>query len=179
MNVALLADVVATLESTAGAGNALRALGLAHPLAPPGGVSDYDTRVRLAAFVEGARATGAADLNRITVRAIEAGERFLEAVRRERLRQPATSFNAAITLVLLGTVIILGGAVLLFFERTTAGALTAAVGAVSNAMSTLLFRLNRDANNKLDQIAQGLGKLEGSRRALELLAPESRPEERP
>ena len=165
----ILADVVATLDTTVGPGHALQALGLGHPMAPTG-VTEFDSRVRLSAYAESARGVSEQHARDLAVRAADAGLRFLEQLRRERLRQAATSFNAALSLLSVGTLIVLAGAVLLFMQRTTAGALTAAAGAVANISSALVFRFNRNANDRLDRLAKGLGKLEGTQRALQLLS---------
>lgn len=170
----LLSHVVQTVQASTGPGRALEAFKLADPHAPPGGISDYDSRVRLGAFLEGQRAAPEKELRNATMRALRNAYDFLDRRRRERLRQARITFNTAVSLVLLGTLIILAGVVLLFVERTTAGVLSAAVGAVSNITSALLFKLNRDANDRLDKITVELGRLEGIRRTLEQVDQEAR-----
>ena len=168
----LLSDVVDTLQKAVGPGYALSALGLADPLAPPGGVTDFDSSLRLSAYLQSSSSASEDSLRKITLRAIDQGHRFLEQRRQERLRQARITFNAAITLVLVGTGIILLGVLLLFLRRATEGGLSAGVGAVSNIASALLFRLNRDANDRLDKIAVHVGALEGARRTLARLDPQ-------
>lgn len=167
----ILNDVVGALRASVGPGYALQALGLAHPLAPPGGVNEFDSEVRLHAYIENSRSESKDSLRDTAIHAIDAAYKFLNARRSERLRQARITFNAAMTLVLLGTIILLGGVVLLFLQRTTTGILSAAVGAVSNISSALLFRLNRDANDRLDKVEVGIETLEAASRKLALLSP--------
>ena len=103
----LLSDIVEALVDSTGAGYALRALGLEHPLAPPGDVTDYDGRVRLSAYLEGSRSHSAAHLREIAIRDADNAAKFLEDRRRMQLRQARITFDAAITLVLIGTAVVL------------------------------------------------------------------------
>lgn len=164
----LITKTISTLTKVAGAGKTLNALGLAHSLAPEG-VTDYDTSLRLTELVNSARSHRPNDARALTLRTLDAGERFLNALRQERLRQASWSFNAALVFVIVGTLIVLVGTVLLYRGQTTQGIVSAAAGAVSNIVSVLVFRLNRDANDRLDRIAQALGEVTERKQLLQAL----------
>jgi len=94
---------------------------------------------------------------------------FLQQLRQERLRQASTSFNAALIILTVGTLIVLAGAILLFTQRVKTGTLTAAAGVIANITSGLVFRFSHNANDRLDKLARGIGKLEGTKRTIRLL----------
>jgi hypothetical protein len=71
--------------------------------------------------------------------------------------------------VIVGTLIVLVGTVLLYRSQTTQGIVTAGAGVVSNIISVLVFRLNRDANDRLDRIAEALGEVTERRQLLQAL----------
>jgi TRADD-N domain-containing protein len=170
----LLNDVVKTLQNVVGPGFALEALGLAHPLAPPGGVTDHDSHVRLLAHVDSYRSAPSKDLREVTIRSIESASRFLDGQRDLALRQARTSFNVAITVSVVGILIIFAGVALFVFHQGKDGDvkgayLSVSAGVVSNIVSLLLFRLNREANARVEKIAKAIGRLQGERRAIEHL----------
>ena len=69
----------------------------------------------------------------------------------------------------VGTLIVLAGAILLFTQRVKTGTLTAAAGVIANITSGLVFRFSHNANDRLDKLARGIGKLEGTKRTIRLL----------
>lgn len=173
----LVAETITSLSALEGAGLVLRAFGLGHSMAPDG-VNDYDSRVRLAEVTNSVRSKRPDDARTAALQVLETGERFLTDLRYERLRQATWSFNAALALVLAGTAIVLIGTALLYRGLTGAGTITAVVGAVSNITSVLVFRLNRETNNRLDKISATLGNITARRMLLQSLHHDSSKRER-
>jgi Zn-dependent membrane protease YugP len=166
--VNILLDVVATLQDTVGVGGTVRALRLGHAMAPEG-VTEYDASLRIAELTNSARAATERGAQVLAVSATENGVAFLQQLRQERLRQASTSFNAALIILTVGTLIVLAGAILLFTQRVKTGTLTAAAGVIANITSGLVFRFSHNANDRLDKLARGIGKLEGTKRTIRLL----------
>ena len=57
----------------------------------------------------------------------------------------------------------------MFTQRVKTGTLTAAAGVIANITSGLVFRFSHNANDRLDKLARGIGKLEGTKRTIRLL----------
>ena len=74
----------------------------------------------------------------------------LQRTRSERKRQAKWSFNVALTLVVCGVSLIFFGVYMLFRQLITSGSITTGVGVVSNILSGTIFKLHKDANNRLD-----------------------------
>ncbi len=84
----------------------------------------------------------------------------LNRVLRERLRQAHVSFNAALALSTAGVVIVLVGVVNIYVGNIPEGAVTTAAGAISGLISAPLFKIHKDANDRLDEITKLTGELE-------------------
>jgi pentatricopeptide repeat protein len=113
---------------------------------------------------------GPAAVRDLTLDAILAAHEAATELRAERMRQARVTFNAAISLAVLGVLIIFGGiALLLLRDAITAGALTASVGAVVEVVSAILFRLNHETNNRLDELGRDLSAIEAARIAMTLI----------
>lgn len=93
----------------------------------------------------------------------------LKDIQEERLRQARTSFNAALILMVIGILIIFAGIILVFLEKTSSGIITLIVGAVTNAISALTFRFNKEANDRLDQVNHDLKIIEKTRWASKMI----------
>lgn len=158
--------LVKLLSEEAGASGAIRALHLASPLDPEAR-SDYLAQAHLLEFTNRLRDAETPYARDIALRVVADSYEFLSQRRWERLRQARYTFNAALALVLVGTGVLVAGVVLLYFGRTTAGVITTAMGAVSNFASAIVFKLNKDANDRLDKIQVKLAKLETLRVAVE------------
>jgi len=171
MSIELLNYAVNAIVDAIGSGKALSVLGFPQQPGYPDGVNDYQNRLHLGAFVQSHERDSEEDARKLAVSIINNGEKFLKEHRMERLRQARTTFNAAIILVSVGTVVILGGVVLLYCQRLGAGALTSAAGIVSNIMSALLFKLNKDANDRLDKATASMATLKSIRQILEISTP--------
>ena len=105
----------------------------------------------------------------LTVRAVEFAQQAANGIRAERLRQAKWTFNAALTLTILGAILVFIGVIVLFTtQNLAAGAITAGTGAVTEVISALLFRLNHETNNRLDEVSSDLGALEAARIAVSL-----------
>jgi TRADD-N domain-containing protein len=99
-------------------------------------------------------------LKRSAQLALNSAQKFEEHRRNERLRQARLSFNAALSLLVFGILIVLGGVLMLFQNHVTSGLLSSGAGVVSNMVSAVLFKFNRDANDRLDKIKVNLAKIE-------------------
>ena len=92
-----------------------------------------------------------------------------EGIRDERLRQAKLTFNAALGLAIFGVVAVLAGAFFFATGKVTSGALTVGAGAVSEAISVLVFRLYKETNNRLDRVGEDLNLLDKSRVAMRII----------
>ena len=110
-----------------------------------------------------------AEANEVAVNALVAARRSTVEFRNERVRQARLAFNVALALSVIGVLIVFGGVILLFIRDSIApGAITAGVGAISEIVSLLLFKLSNDANGRLDNVGQDLGLIDKARVAAEL-----------
>ena len=66
-------------------------------------------------------------------------------------------------------IIFVGVGLLLFRDTVNAGALTAAIGGVTEVISALLFKLNHETNNRLDEIGKDLSSIEAAQIAMTLI----------
>lgn len=161
--VDLLFDLVQDLSASIGAGRTLKALGIAHRLAPAEGITEYDSQVRLADFLEIQKGQPDYHLRDVVSLSLDKGEQYVARYRDELLRQSRIAFNAMLVVVLVGAAAIVGGVVLLFEGRITAGALSSAAGVLVSVAIVPLSKLNRETNKRLDKIAAGIDKLKSLR----------------
>jgi hypothetical protein len=106
----------------------------------------------------------------LTLEAIARAHDAANGVRTERLRQAQLTFNAALGLAVVGVLIIfVGVGLLLFREAVAPGALTAGIGAITEVISALLFRLNHETNNRLDEIGKNLSAIQAAQIAMTLI----------
>jgi drug/metabolite transporter superfamily protein YnfA len=113
---------------------------------------------------------GASEAHTLTIGALAAAHNTANGLRAERIRQAKATFNAALALVVIGVLIIFVGVGLLLFRDTVnAGALTAAIGGVTEVISALLFKLNHETNNRLDEIGKDLSSIEAAQIAMTLI----------
>jgi len=93
-------------------------------------------------------------------------------VRAERLRQAKWTFNAALFLVVFGVSIVLVGVSLMLYMTLyrggsiASGAIMTAAGVVNTILSSVLFHLNSEANNRLDSNDAELSALERARMSM-------------
>ena len=119
---------------------------------------------------QGAISDNLATTRKLTFDAISAAHDAAIGLRSERLRQARFTFNAALSLAVLGVIIIFSGVALLLFRESVApGALTASIGAVTEIVSAVLFKLNHETNNRLDTIGRDLSSIEAARIAMTLI----------
>jgi len=88
--------------------------------------------------------------------ALTAAQKRADEIRVERLRQARTSFNYAIALSGVGVVLVLVGLAMVLASLISVAMVSGAVGCVCEVSSIILFRLNRESNDRLDQLAQDL-----------------------
>ncbi len=111
-----------------------------------------------------------AEAHDLTVQSIAEAEQTANGIRAERMRQARLTFNAALSLAVTGTLVIFGGVLLLIVrESGAAGALTTAVGAITEVLAAILFRLNHHTNNRLDEVGKDLAAIEAARIAMQLI----------
>jgi hypothetical protein len=106
----------------------------------------------------------------LTLDAIQTAHEAANGIRTERMRQAKFTFNAALSLAVIGVLIIFAGvSLLLFRDAVAAGSITAGIGAVTEVVSAILFRLNHETNNRLDEIGRDLSAIETTRIAMTLI----------
>ncbi len=82
----------------------------------------------------------------------------------ERMRQAKLAFNAALSLMIVGVVIVFVGIGLLWLKDSfESGLITVAVGAISEVVSLLVFKFNSETNNRLDVLRKDLSIIETAR----------------
>lgn len=87
----------------------------------------------------------------------------------ERVRQARLAFNTALSLMIIGVLIVFSGIALLWIKDSfEAGLTTVAVGAVSEIISLLVFKFNKEANNRLDDLRKDLSAMETARVGLSI-----------
>lgn len=90
-------------------------------------------------------------------------------IRDERMRQAKLAFNSALSLVVIGVLIIFIGVGLLWFNGSVeAGSITVAIGAITEIISVLLFKFNKEANQRLDDVRKELSSIETAKIGLSL-----------
>ena len=123
-----------------------------------------------AVLVEEPQRFSSAEAHDLTLQSITEAQQTANGIRAERMRQARHTFNAALSLAVIGTLIIFGGIVLLIVrESVAAGALTSGVGAVTEVVAAILFRLNHQTNNRLDDVGRDLSAIETARIAVQLI----------
>ena len=106
----------------------------------------------------------------LTLEALARAHNAANGVRAERLRQAKLTFNAAISLAVIGILIIfVGVALFLFRDAVAPGVLTSGIGAVTEVISAILFRLNHETNNRLDEVGKDLSAIEAAQIAMTLI----------
>ena len=90
-------------------------------------------------------------------------------IRDERLRQARITFNWAVILTIIAVVVIFCGVVLLYWGKITSGVVSTSVGAVTEVIGVVLFKLNRDANNRLDEVGKTLANFEKAQLGMSLI----------
>ena len=80
--------------------------------------------------------------------------------RQERLRQARATFNFALIFTIIGVILIFFGIMLFYLDKISAGIISTSVGAISEVTSVILFKLNKDSNDRLDETAKDLSILE-------------------
>ena len=119
------------------------------------------------------------ETNEITIRALSSAHENTNALRLERLNQARLTFRAALILSVLGIVIIFSGVALVLFNgQDFAGAITAAVGAVTEVVSAIVFRLNHETNNRLDEIGRDMQVIEAAQISMTLISKIEDPKKR-
>jgi len=159
---------VATLQDTVGVGGTVRALRLGHAMAPEG-VTEYDASLRIAELTNSARVATERGVQVLAVSATENGLALSSAAQAGAPTSSLHILQCGADILTVGTLIVLAGAILLFTQRVKTGTLTAAAGVIANITSGLVFRFSHNANDRLDKLARGIGKLEGTKRTIRLL----------
>lgn len=74
----------------------------------------------------------------------------------ERDRQSKNSFNAALSMIISGILIVFVGVYLLFRKNITEGVLSSSIGALSNIIGGAIMKFYKDTNNRMDGINKDL-----------------------
>ncbi|WP_025573002.1 TRADD-N-associated membrane domain-containing protein [Vibrio parahaemolyticus] len=103
-------------------------------------------------------------VNEAAIEALDETYMFTAGIAAERMRQAKAAFNIALTLMIVGVLIIFAGVALLYFkEGIEQGLITVVVGAVSEILSVIVFGFNRETNNRLDDLRKDMSVLETAR----------------
>ena len=79
--------------------------------------------------------------------------------RKERERQAKNSFNVALSLVIVGVLIVFGGVFLLFKKNIVEGVLSSTVGSISSIIGGTIIKLYKDTNDRMDKLNANLSTL--------------------
>jgi len=79
--------------------------------------------------------------------------------RKERERQAKNSFNVALSLVIVGVLIVFGGVFLLFKKNIVEGVLSSTVGSISSIIGGTIIKLYKDTNDRMDKLNTNLSTL--------------------
>jgi len=79
--------------------------------------------------------------------------------RKERERQAKNSFNVALSLVIVGVLIVFGGVFLLFKKNIVEGVLSSTVGSISSIIGGTIIKLYKDTNDRMDKLDANLSTL--------------------
>lgn len=103
------------------------------------------------------------------IKALETTHATVSSIRNERMRQAKVAFNTALVLMVVGVIITFIGLILLIFGgNIEAGIISVISGTVSEIISTVVFRLNKESNNRLDEVRKELSKIEIAKIGLSL-----------
>jgi hypothetical protein len=107
--------------------------------------------------------------NQAAIEALDETYQSTAGILSERLRQAKTAFNVAITLMIIGILVIFLGVGLLYLkDGFESGVITIAVGAVSEILSVVVFGFNKETNNRLDELRKDMSVIETSRVGLSI-----------
>lgn len=94
----------------------------------------------------------------------------LGTFRVERERQARNSYNLACTVLAAGSALVLGGIAWMWFGHSVLpGTITSGVGAITSLCSGAIFKFSKEANDRLDDIAANLHKIEATSVALDVV----------
>lgn len=97
----------------------------------------------------------------------------------ERERQARNSYNLAWVILGAGSAIVIAGvAWMALGAAVTPGVITSGVGAITSLCSGAVFKFANDANDRLDDLARNLHKIETARLSLEIVQRISNDDER-
>lgn len=103
------------------------------------------------------------------IEALDEAYQSTSGILSERMRQAKLAFNAALSLMVVGVVIVFVGVGLLWVKDSfESGLITVAVGAISEVISLLVFKFNNETNNRLDTLRKDLSKIEIARVGLSI-----------
>jgi len=79
--------------------------------------------------------------------------------RKERERQAKNSFNVALSLVIVGVLVVFGGVLLLFKKNIVEGVLSSTVGSISSIIGSTIIKLYKETNDRMDKLNANLSTL--------------------
>lgn len=81
-------------------------------------------------------------------------EDFAVAIKAERLRQAKRSFNLAMTLASLGVILVFFTAAATVWGSASSAVISSVSAGISEIVAVLLFRLNKQTNDRLDELQE-------------------------
>ncbi|WP_242625905.1 TRADD-N-associated membrane domain-containing protein [Vibrio cholerae] len=103
-------------------------------------------------------------VNEAAIEALDETYTLTAGIAAERMRQAKAAFNIALTLMIVGVLVIFAGVALLYFkEGIEQGLITVVVGAVSEILSVIVLGFNRETNNRLDDLRKDMSVIETAR----------------
>ncbi|MFF4386818.1 hypothetical protein ACFY0G_08510 [Streptomyces sp. NPDC001552] len=132
--------------------------------------AEVEPGVRLAELltsVQGELTQG--DERAISKQIIVSAEGVAENIRTERVRQARASFNAALSLAIIGLLLVFAGVSLVLADIVTAGVLASIASAITESAALLLFQLNKQSNDRLDKVNGDLARLSRFRLTMDLV----------
>ena len=106
------------------------------------------------------------EVTKLSLNVVGATYESMSGIRQERLRQAKATFNAALSATVFGVIIVFSGIGLIYAGKVSSGVITTAVGALTQVVSALLFKFNKDANDRLDATGKDLHILDKARLAM-------------
>jgi len=103
------------------------------------------------------------------IKALDATHTSVLSIRVERMRQARLAFNTALILMIVGVIVtFIGVGFLIFGGNIEAGIISVLSGTVSEIISAVVFRFNKEANNRLDEVRKELSRIEMAKIGLSL-----------
>lgn len=111
----------------------------------------------------------AGDQKAITRQLLSTAETDAAAIRLERMRQARIAFNLALVFSAVGLALLVVTVILVTRHHGSVAALTTAIAGINQLIAVGLFRVSREANDRLDAVARDIGVVKRLGLALSLI----------